>query len=75
MDNAVMVPATALDTDKSGKSFVKVETNATTQEFKRVNVNVTAKNDTKAAVEGNLAKGDKVMINASQAESADGESN
>jgi HlyD family secretion protein len=73
IDNTLMVPISAITDDGKGESYVMLETNADTHESKRVNVKVKDKNSTKAAVDGNLKKGDKVVASGS-ANSAEGSS-
>lgn len=62
IDDALMVPLSALVDDGKGGSDVMLETNAETHESKKVHVTVTARNGTKAVVEGNVKKGDVVML-------------
>lgn len=62
IDDALMVPLSALVDDGKGGSDVMLETNAETHESKKVHVTVKARNGTKAAVEGNVKKGDVVML-------------
>jgi HlyD family secretion protein len=64
IDDTLMVPISAITDDNRGGSYVMLETNADTHELKRVGVKVKDKNSTKAAVDGNLKKGDKVVVAA-----------
>lgn len=73
IDDTLMVPISAITDDNRGGSYVMLETNADTHESKRVGVKVKDKNSTKAAVDGNLKKGDKVVV-AGGASTAEGSS-
>lgn len=67
IDNALMVPLAAIVDEGKESSAVMLETNAETHEFKRVRVTVKAKNNTKAVVEGNVSKGDVIMLDGASA--------
>jgi HlyD family secretion protein len=69
IDDALMVPTSCLMDDGDGGSMVMLQTNAETHESKQVSVKVKAKNGTKAVVEGNLKKGDKVLVSSGEAAS------
>lgn len=61
------VPGAAIVDEGKESSAVMLETNAETHEFKRVRVTVKAKNNTKAVVEGNVSKGDVIMLDGASA--------
>ena len=67
IDNVLMVPLAAIVDEGKESSAVMLETNAETHEFKRVRVTVKAKNNTKAVVEGNVSKGDVIMLDGASA--------
>lgn len=67
IDNALMVPLSAVVDDGKGGNVVMLETNAESHESKQVRVTVKAKNNTKAVVEGNVKKGDTVMLDGASA--------
>ena len=67
IDNALMVPLAAIVDEGKESSAVMLETNAETHEFKRVRVTVKAKNNTKAVVEGDVSKGDVIMLDGASA--------
>ncbi len=60
--DTLMVPASCIGTDENGKSFVTVMTDAATQACERVDVEVTATDQTTAAVTGSLSAGDEVLL-------------
>ncbi len=60
--DTLMVPASCIGTDENGKSFVTVMTDAATQACERADVEVTATDQTTAAVTGSLSAGDEVLL-------------
>lgn len=61
------MPLAAIVDEGKESSAVMLETNAETHEFKRVRVTVKAKNNTKAVVEGNVSKGDVIILDGASA--------
>ncbi len=60
--DTLMVPASCVGADGSGKSFVVVVSDPATQACERVNVEVVATDQTTAAVTGALSAGDEVLL-------------
>ncbi len=60
--DTLMVPASCIGTDENGKSFVTVMTDAATQACEKRAVEVTATDQTTAAVTGSLTAGDEVLL-------------
>lgn len=60
--DTLMVPASCVGIDETGKSFVTVMTDSATQTCERVDVEVTATDQTTAAVTGSLEAGDEVLL-------------